>query len=211
MAEISIVRSGIYSIRNTSSGRVYVGSGEDIRRRWYSHRYLLRNGRHHSRSLQRSWDKHGPQAFQFSILELVPDRSLLIEREQFWIDLLQASSPQKGFNSYPAGSGPRGIRWSEEMKAQASQSKKGRKIGPMSESHRRNLSIARQGKKASLETRMKMSIAHKGRKHPPRPKEWRDALSASKSGRKWTPEARRKILEGQRKSRRGNQLSLPFE
>src|SRR5215468_7946604 len=80
--------SGIYRIKNVVSGRVYIGSAVNLPSRWKLHRSLLRRGKHHSRSLQRSWCKHGATAFVFELIEPVDDRKRLIEREQFWINSL---------------------------------------------------------------------------------------------------------------------------
>jgi hypothetical protein len=40
--------------------------------------------------LQNAWNKYGEDNFYFSVLELVPDKDKLIEREQYWIDKLNA-------------------------------------------------------------------------------------------------------------------------
>jgi group I intron endonuclease len=61
-------QSGIYQILHVPSGKLYLGSAADIHQRWRVHRGLLRKGSHHSRILQRGWDKYGAQQFVFSIL-----------------------------------------------------------------------------------------------------------------------------------------------
>jgi hypothetical protein len=57
---------GVYSIA-TPNGSVYVGSSNNIYRRWCEHRRMLRNGRHHSERLQAAWNKH-KESLAFSIL-----------------------------------------------------------------------------------------------------------------------------------------------
>lgn len=69
--------SAIYAIRNSASGKVYVGSAVRVLSRWNQHRSLLNKGKHHSQHLQSSWGKHGQAAFEFLILELVPDVAML--------------------------------------------------------------------------------------------------------------------------------------
>lgn len=49
--------SGIYSI-STPNGSVYVGSSNNIYRRWSEHRRNLRSGTHRSARLQAAWEKH---------------------------------------------------------------------------------------------------------------------------------------------------------
>src|SRR5580765_3816293 len=85
------VISGIYCIRNVVSGRVYVGSAISILKRWGEHRRYLQKKNHHSEILQSSWNKHGEHAFVFEIIERVTDLSMLVAREQHWIDQLKTT------------------------------------------------------------------------------------------------------------------------
>jgi group I intron endonuclease len=67
----------IYRIRNTVSGTFYIGSTINFaKRRWEHTRHLLR-GIHTSVILQRSWNKHGRNAFVFEVLEEVADTERL--------------------------------------------------------------------------------------------------------------------------------------
>ena len=59
---------GVYRIRNIVSGTYYIGSSENVYRRFESHRRALRAGKHTNRGLQGSWDKHGEEPFKFEIL-----------------------------------------------------------------------------------------------------------------------------------------------
>lgn len=74
---------GIYKIVNTANGKVYIGQSTDIRSRFSHHRSELRGNRHHNPHLQAAWNKYGPNAFKFEILEEC-DKSKLNERETFW-------------------------------------------------------------------------------------------------------------------------------
>lgn len=89
---------GIYKVTCLPTGKVYIGSTTDIRKRWLWHRSDLRAGKHHNRHLQNAWNKHGEAAFMFEILEMVMFVEYLHEREQYWLDHFQAHNPQKGFN-----------------------------------------------------------------------------------------------------------------
>ena len=53
--------AGVYKIRNLIDGKVDIGSSANVKARWYAHRYELRLGTHHSRYLQRAWDKYGEE------------------------------------------------------------------------------------------------------------------------------------------------------
>lgn len=79
--------SGIYKIVNTKNGKFYVGSSKNIIRRFGIHRSALRNKRHHSPYLQRSWNKHGEKTFKFEILhEMVnPTEQELFDAELKYI------------------------------------------------------------------------------------------------------------------------------
>ena len=83
--------SGIYSIRNKSNNKVYIGSSFDINKRWMKHINDLKNGTHHSVKLQRAYDiTKNIDDFEFSVLEDVDDIDELKEREQYYIDLYDA-------------------------------------------------------------------------------------------------------------------------
>jgi group I intron endonuclease len=58
----------IYAITHVASGQRYVGSCLYPTRRWIEHKSRLKHGRHHCSHLQRAWNKHGTEAFAFTIL-----------------------------------------------------------------------------------------------------------------------------------------------
>ncbi len=80
-----MLKSGIYSIRNLVNGKIYIGSSVLIAQRFRDHRKRLKKGNHDNIHLQRSWNKHGEQNFEFSVLEHCEINVLLL-REQAWLD-----------------------------------------------------------------------------------------------------------------------------
>lgn len=84
-------QSGIYKILNIKTGVFYIGSAVNLNRRGISHFRQLNQKKHHSQKLQNAFDKYGIENFKFKILELVKDKSQLIEREQSYLDLLKPS------------------------------------------------------------------------------------------------------------------------
>ena len=78
---------GIYKIENKINSKVYIGSSNNIKRRWQKHKSLLKHNKHQNSHLQASWNKYGEDNFIFSIIELCSENSLL-EREQYFIDKL---------------------------------------------------------------------------------------------------------------------------
>ena len=83
---------GVYQIKNTINGKRYIGSSNQVKRRFYLHKWDLRRGKHHSITLQRSWDKHGKAAFLFKpILYCSVDD--LHFYEQLFLDKMETVDP----------------------------------------------------------------------------------------------------------------------
>lgn len=179
---------GVYQILNTVTGRCYVGSTVDIRRRWIEHRTNLNCHRHHTIGLQRAWDKYGQAAFAFSILELTAPGDLLA-REQHWIDALKAYG--RGYNGRPLATSNLGHPTSDETRRKIGEAHRAAGHRPAREA----IELARQknlGRSLSPEHRAKMSAAHRGRVDRP---EWRAAAIAANTGAKRSPEARARMRE----------------
>jgi len=89
--------SGIYQIRCTQNGKIYVGSAVNLQWRWHSHRRDLSNGVHVNPHLQSAWNLYGKTSFEFSVLEYVQDDKLLTT-EQLWINKTGCTDRRIGFN-----------------------------------------------------------------------------------------------------------------
>lgn len=180
------LKSGIYQIVNKVNGKKYVGSSNDIMKRWSLHKSLLNRKKHHSTHLQSAWDKHGKDKFIFEIIENVEDNSLLYEREQYWLDLYKTYNGENGYNiSKDSKAATRGRTHSEETKQKISKAHKGKlrsdMTGPnniwfgkhlpeeikrkIKENHAdcRKEKNAFYGKKHTVETKEKISKANKGK------------------------------------------------
>ena len=92
-----MTQPGIYKITCLVNGKFYVGSSINIPTRFKDHRYTLGNKTHRNKYLQRSWDKYGEDQFVFSVIEEC-DVEKLLDREQYWLDHLQAYNRNIGFN-----------------------------------------------------------------------------------------------------------------
>ena len=68
---------------------VYVGKTVNVKSRFTRHKTLLKNNKHWNLHLQRSYNKHGPAAFDYVVLEQCEEVDLA-RSEQKWID---ANSP----------------------------------------------------------------------------------------------------------------------
>ena len=84
MLRMRKVKTGIYKITNLDNGKMYVGQARDIYYRWSQHKSNLRSNSHENAKLQNSWNLHGENAFEFSVIEEC-SKDKLDEREIFWI------------------------------------------------------------------------------------------------------------------------------
>lgn len=191
------MNTGVYAIRCRANGKVYIGSTTlSFVQRWNSHRSQLDHGRHANRYLQAAWDRHGADAFEFMAVE-VCDPGMCIQREQSWIDRLQAADRIFGYNIRTRAENNLGLKYSEES--------------------RRRLSEAVKGRKASVETRAKLSaiakargippevsaLAHAARRGKPISDEQKAKQSASLTGRKHDPVRVAKVAAALRGYRHG--------
>ena len=78
---------GIYCIKNEIDNNIYIGSSIHINKRKNQHFTALRNNKHHSRYLQRSFNKYKEENFSFIILEECTSENLLV-KEQHFINIL---------------------------------------------------------------------------------------------------------------------------
>lgn len=104
---------GIYRIICTATGKMYIGSAIDMRKRWSRHTSELRTNRHHNERLQRAWVKYGEETFAFQVIEICQVGDLL-EREQYYLSTLRPFD--NGFNIAHFAEAPmRGRKQSAEV------------------------------------------------------------------------------------------------
>jgi len=123
----------VYQIRNIKNGKIYIGSTIDYVGRQKRHLRRLTNGNHHSIILQRSWDKHGSDNFIFEVLEIIYDKGVLLEREQYYLDSYESYKPKIAGSSI-------GFKHTEETKLKMSKSHMGIKKGPCSDETKKKIS-----------------------------------------------------------------------
>lgn len=75
----------IYKIINTINGKFYVGSSIDTRKRFKQHKYGLKAGTHRNCHLQNAWNKYGPDAFVFKVIQHVFEDESLEDIENEWL------------------------------------------------------------------------------------------------------------------------------
>jgi len=143
-----IMAIGIYMIKNIINSKYYIGSSVNLDRRINTHFRELKKCNHENSYLQNSYNKHGKDAFKVEILETITDKSIVLIREQFYIDSLDACNRDKGYNIYTIAGSPQG------RKVTKKQSEQQRKF--MLENN------PFKGKHHSKETKLKMSNDRKG-------------------------------------------------
>lgn len=152
--------SGIYQITNRITGKIYIGSSVDIGRRIYLHKWSLRTKRHHSIHLQRSWDRHGENAFEFRLLQTCPANKLQ-RVEQEYLDEMKPYKRDIGYNVCNRSDSSRGVVMPPEFGRKISKAKTGKKInrvlpGKTGKDHHFY------GRRHSEESKKKMSESRKG-------------------------------------------------
>ena len=165
--------SGIYAIVNNATNSMYIGSAVNVTRRLRVHKHYLHQGKHPSKHLQNSFNKHSDVVFSFEIVEFVDDKTKLIEREQLWIDFFKPA-----YNKRKIADSCLGVKRSPEARAKMSAAQKGKKQSPETIAKRiaaikgrprpphvrAKISASHMGIRPSDASRLKMSLAKKGKK-----------------------------------------------
>lgn len=111
-----MVEQGIYKILNLINGKFYIGSSNNLIKRWRDHLYRLRNNKHMNKHLQNAYNKYGESSFAFVILE--SDNSWsgeeLRKKEQEYLDYYFKNSPKLFYNMAPKATGGNSTHFSEE-------------------------------------------------------------------------------------------------
>jgi len=177
-------RSGVYKIVDTTDGRTYVGSSIRLKIRAKEHASQLIKGIHGNPFLQRAWDKHGAERFEFEILLYCSVGDLL------WYEQRAMDAIKPEFNICAHAASTLGTRRSAESRAKM-----------------REAALRRGFTDEHKATLIALAKAKKGTKRPPRSQEWLENMSKAQKGRKrgkFTDEHRANLS----KSQMGNQKWL---
>jgi hypothetical protein len=99
---------GVYRVRNTATGKALVGSSSNLPAMLNRHQAQLKMGSHANRALQDDWNRLGPDAFAFEVLDTLkppeeagydPSDDLRV-LEQMWIEKLSPCD-DRGYNAKP--------------------------------------------------------------------------------------------------------------
>lgn len=172
---------GVYKIQSRiKPQRFYVGSSQNIIKRFNEHKRALLGNKHHSHKLQRHYNKYGIEDLDFLIIEEFDfvSRKHIIDKEQSYLDGLHPY-----FNESMVANSRAGVKASPETRKKQSEKSKGVKKSP---EHRRKIGDAHRGIKFDKEFGEKISKARKGKKMKPFTPEHRANLSKALTGRKST-------------------------
>jgi group I intron endonuclease len=138
--------SGIYIITCIANNKHYIGKSVNCLHRIGQHKIALKENRHHSYHLQRSYNKYGLDNFLFDILE-EHSNEFLNCMESYWIKLLDSTNRKYGFNvSNPNGQG--GFEMKISTKEKLSASRKGKHLSDFTKEKLKKINL---GKKLSDE------------------------------------------------------------
>jgi group I intron endonuclease len=145
---------GIYCITNKLNKKFYLGSSNNIERRFYRHVNDLKNNKHSNCHLQRSWNKYGVSAFGFSIVRLCSVSDLLVEEQK---DLDKYVGTNLCYNQAKVAGQPvaPGENRSDEVKRKISMAQIG--IPRWTDEQKKQMSINRMGHRHSPETLIKFA------------------------------------------------------
>jgi hypothetical protein len=98
---------GVYQLRNTVNGKLYVASATNLKNKEFTLRMQLDDGRHMNSALQKEYKEFGGDAFTYEVLEQADaaeaaDRDYeLRQQEKKWLGQLSPFG-EKGYNKEPA-------------------------------------------------------------------------------------------------------------
>lgn len=199
--------SGIYQIRNTADGKVYVGLSVNIPKRWKDHKKTLRKGTHFNGYLQNAWTKYGESCFVFEVLQLAEEADLG-SLEQYWIAKQCSASREYGYNLSLLVCGR--VRHSDESRLKQREVALARP--PISEERRQLLRDAQRARpplsaEASLLRSQRMSASRTGKTFSPEQRAnmaaAQQALSARNGGTR-DPEILKKGVRTSQERKRAN-------
>ena len=165
--------SGVYRIRNLTNNKFYIGSTNDLYKRFIQHKIQLERGEHHSIYLQRAFNKYGTSQFIMEILLLCKQEYLLYYEQQLIYELVP------NYNMNKKATSNRGYKWSMESRQKASMAQLGNQnaLGHrLSEEQKQLISASRKGKcigkqnwfygkTHTQEVKQRIRDAQAGRKH----------------------------------------------
>lgn len=99
---------GVFQIRNTVNGKIFVDSGINMQAKWNRNKSQLKFGNHPNKRLQKDWNEFGEEAFIFEILSELEQKDTKTIDYQKEVKLLEEivmdeiqPFDDKGYNKRP--------------------------------------------------------------------------------------------------------------
>jgi len=191
----------IYIITNNVTHKRYVGQTKrTLHQRWTAHKLYAKNGL--DLFFYRSIRKHGPDAFSIQEIATAETKDWANHLEKVWIQILNTTHPDWGYNSTTGGDGGALVGESlERMKVgvaefwrrpenrkRASETRKGTRLGPLNPMYGRR----GYGKPHTEETKAIIGQKAKERHQDP---EYKARMSAANKGKHHTEVGRANIAK----------------
>ena len=101
-------RMGVFQIRNTVNGKIFIEGSSNLDKIWNRHYVQLNFGNHRNVELQKDWNAYGESHFVYEILgEIQEEEGKLLDNtkeikilEQMFLEELQPFG-EKGYNRQP--------------------------------------------------------------------------------------------------------------
>jgi len=168
--------AGVYRIRNTVNGKVYVGSSINIVKRLLDHKNDLKR-QENTPYFQNAWNKYGSENFSFEVIRELhfKDQDIeflkqhLLANEQIYLDLYESYKRENGYNICPIAGSPLGVKHTEESKQKNSKIHSGSGNSMYGKHHSKKtkeiIGKTQRGKKRTEEQKAVISKANRKR-HP---------------------------------------------
>lgn len=153
----------IYIIENKCNDKIYIGQTTNLKLRWKNHRSGTAKG---VSLIDSAIAKYGAKKFDFIVVENCATLKELNDKERFWIEILQAKSPN-GYNLESGGLS--GGKLSKETREKMSQARTGTGNSMFGRKHSNEtiekMRLFRLGKRLPAKTKNKISAAMSGEKN----------------------------------------------
>lgn len=201
--------AGIYKIINKTNGKYYVGSSNNIHKRWKRHVIKLIKNIHKNDYLQHAWNKYGENDFELVVAEKVLSPLMLLEIEQKYLDAAKTEQDKCYNLKFEAMGG----QWSEYSRDKMRGPNNPRFGKHLTEAEKQTLSEFNAGKTLTNDTKQKISETRKGiifsDEHRQRISQSKIGVKNPNFGKPLSEEHRRKISESRRKQKRVSILPAP--
>jgi group I intron endonuclease len=164
--------------------KCYVGFTTNFRQRNKKHKSRAAHGV--KTHLYNSIRKYGWENFACFILEETDNVEYALHvLEHRYIKLCKSFHTENGYNMTLGGEGSLGCVCSEETKTKRSIALKGKKRKPFTKEWKENISKAKQGTRATNETKLLMSKIHTGKQHSEESKAKMRIIQSRLPGKTW--------------------------